>query len=87
MHKTWNYRSVKWLANEYSQSLEQSFNFIHHKVRSLSKKKKKIQELLQIVKTGKPNISAITESKFNSNYLGRASLIDYSMVHCDSISN
>ena len=42
--------------------------------------------MLQSVKT-QSEILAISESKLNSNNLRRASLIDYTMVHCDSISN
>ena len=42
--------------------------------------------MLQSVKT-KPDILAISESKLSRNNLGRANLIDYTMVHCDSISN
>ena len=86
MHQTCNYRSVEWLANEYSKSLGQSFNLIHCNVRSLSKNKNKIEELLQSVKT-KPDILAISESTLNRNNLGRANLIDYTMVQCDSVSN
>ena len=85
MHQTIKYRSVEWLANDYSKSLGQSFNLIHCNIRSLSKKKT-IEELLQSVKT-KPDILVISEIKLNSNNLGRATLIDYTMVHCDSISN
>ena len=86
MHQTCSYRSVEWLTNDYSKSLGQSFNLIHCNVRSLSKNKNKIEELLQSVKT-KPDILAISESKLKCNNLGRANLIDYTMVHCDSISN
>ena len=86
MHQTCNYRSVEWLVNEYSKSLGQSFNLIHCNIRSLSKNKYKIEELLQSAKT-KPDVLAISESKLNNNNLRRASLIDYSMVNCDSISN
>ena len=69
------------------KSLGQSFiNLIHCNIRSLSKNKNQIEELQQSAKT-KSDVLAISESKLNSNNLRRASLIDYSMVHCDSISN
>ena len=55
-------------------------------MRSFSKNKNKIEELLQSAKT-KPDVLAISESKLNSNNLSRVSLIDYSLVHCDSISH
>ena len=75
MHQPCNYRNVEWLANEYSKSLGQSFNLIHCNVRSLSKNKNKIEELLQSVKTN-PDVSVISELKLNSNNLRRASLMD-----------
>ena len=48
----------------------------------LLKNKNTIAELQQSVKT-KPDILATSESKLNSNNLGRANLIDYTMMHCD----
>ena len=86
MHQPCNYRSVESLANEYSKSSKQRFNLVHCRVRSFSKNKNKIEKLLQSVKA-KPDILAIFESKLNCNNPRKASLIDYSMVHCDSISN
>ena len=77
---------MKLLVNEFSKSLGQSFNVIQCKVKSLLKNKNKIEELLHSLKT-KHDILAISESKINRNNFGRASLIDNTMVRCDSIFN
>ena len=79
-------RDVTGKVDNIHSNLGQSFNLIHSNVRSLSKNKHKIEELLQSVKT-KPDILAISESKLYSNNLRRTSLLDFSMVHCDSMSN
>ena len=86
INQSCNYRSVEWLANQYFSTSKQSFNLIHCNVRSLPKNKNKIEELLQIIKI-QPDILAISESKLNNNNKGKASLINYTMVHCDSLSN
>ena len=86
MNQSCNYRSVEWLANQYSSSSKQSFNLILCNIRSLPKTKNKIEELLQVIKT-QPNILAISESKLNDNNIRKASLINYTTVHCDSLCN
>ena len=80
------YRSIKWYTKQCTTKKSATFNIVHFNVRSLTKNKDKIEELLDRLDY-QPDIMAITESKLNDNNIRRADLENYSLINCNSYSN
>ena len=80
------YRSIEWYTKQCSTKKSATFNIVHFNVRSLTKNKDKIQELLDRLDY-QPDIMAITESKFNDNNIRRADLENHNLINCNSYSN
>lgn len=81
-----NYRSVEWYSSRHSKKHSSSLDIVHFNVRSLTKNKNKIEELLQEL-TKEPDIIAISESKLNDKNIEQAELKNYHLENCNSLSN